>query len=385
MENAVWNGIRLVASEVAYDYNYEKQVRLASSSGLLRCPDVGCEHPIVKYCHGNIKEPYFAHLEGSECDYVKYENDKGVFRNLKHLLYRHFKESGYDVSLEVKSLPHHYSDLLFQWPDGSKTAIELGTKRTTAKEVNELEKEYKKADISFVWIVVDDVGYITNENQTFYLNRYCLNENNAGNLIIINPSGTCVTHHKMDFENDWKNFSFLPFYVDTMYVVDACIEDLTWDNGVLTTKGFQIQFDDFVDGNQKEISDYLEEKRRLEEENRKAREEQQRREEENRIKREQERKRLQEEQRRMEEENRIKREQERKILQEKQRREEEERRIKEEQEHIRRQEEIRKRIETELPKYIPADRNYDTMLMYMENHPKVSRLYEFFKELISIR
>lgn len=339
MENATWNGLRLIASEVADDYKYEKQVRLASSSGYLRCPDVGCEHPIVKYCHGNVKEPYFAHLEGAECDYVKYENDKGVFRNLKHLLYKHFKNNGYDVSLEVKTLQHHYSDLLFKWPDGSMTALELGTKRTTAKEVNELEMEYKKANISFVWIVVDNTCYITSENQTFFLNRYGLNENNDGNLIIISLNGTCVSHYKMDLKHNWKNSSPIPFCVNALFVRDTCIEELIWDNGVLTTNGFQKQFADFVEQNQQKVSSHLEEKRKIEEENRK--------------------------------------------VQEERRRKEEERKINQEQERIRKQEERRKRIEAELPEYVLMRRDYKSLVFYMEAHPKVSRLNDFLKKLIS--
>jgi len=58
MENAIWNGRTLVACEVAEDYEEEKEVRKASYSGELRCPDEGCLSPILKYCHGEIREPY---------------------------------------------------------------------------------------------------------------------------------------------------------------------------------------------------------------------------------------------------------------------------------------------------------------------------------------
>ena len=52
MENALWNGERLLACEVAENYYTEKKIRKASFSGELRCPDPECKSPILKYCHG---------------------------------------------------------------------------------------------------------------------------------------------------------------------------------------------------------------------------------------------------------------------------------------------------------------------------------------------
>ena len=82
MENAIWNGRTLVACEVAENYEEEKEVRKASYSGELRCPDEGCLSPILKYCHGEIREPYFAHRDNAECDYVLFEKNAGVFPGL---------------------------------------------------------------------------------------------------------------------------------------------------------------------------------------------------------------------------------------------------------------------------------------------------------------
>ena len=90
MENAIWNGESLVAYEVAEDYEVEKQVRMASYRGELRCPDEGCLSPILKYCHGEIREPYFAHRDNAECDYVLFEKnaDKKVCPRNSRRLFR---------------------------------------------------------------------------------------------------------------------------------------------------------------------------------------------------------------------------------------------------------------------------------------------------------
>ena len=55
MENAIWNGITIIASDISKDYEKEKQVRKASGRKELRCPDTDCKHPVLRYCHGEIK------------------------------------------------------------------------------------------------------------------------------------------------------------------------------------------------------------------------------------------------------------------------------------------------------------------------------------------
>ena len=75
MENALWNGKRLLATEIAEDYSLEKGVRKASGNKELRCPDPECQHPILRYCHGEVKDAYFAHCNNDSCDYAVF--DKG--------------------------------------------------------------------------------------------------------------------------------------------------------------------------------------------------------------------------------------------------------------------------------------------------------------------
>ena len=165
MENAIWNGKCLVACEVAEDYEVEKEIRKASYSGELRCPDADCCSPILRYCHGEIREPYFAHRDNAECDYVLFEKGAGVFHGLRVLLYEHFKTCDYPVQMETKVLPHHYSHLYFEWEDGTKTAIEIGTKTTNINDVEKLQEEYAKAAVQVVWLVADQPGKVIEEEQ----------------------------------------------------------------------------------------------------------------------------------------------------------------------------------------------------------------------------
>ena len=102
----------------------EKKIREASYRGELRCPDPECRNPILKYCHGEIREPYFAHRDMTECDYLEYEKSSGMFREIRRKLYEHFAGLNYPVTIEVKTLAHHYTPLLFTWENGRKTALE---------------------------------------------------------------------------------------------------------------------------------------------------------------------------------------------------------------------------------------------------------------------
>ena len=91
MENAMWNGRVYTATEVSQSYELEKEIRKASARRELKCTDPDCPNPILKYCHGEIKNPYFAHLNNCNCDYAEF--DKGntqLMRSVKRNLYEIF-------------------------------------------------------------------------------------------------------------------------------------------------------------------------------------------------------------------------------------------------------------------------------------------------------
>lgn len=259
MENALWRGGRLVACEVAEDYATEKKIRLASYRGELRCPDEGCCSPVLKYCHGEIREPYFAHRDNGECDYVLFEKNTGVFHGLRVLLYEHFNACDYPVELEKKVLAHHYSQLYFAWEDGRKTAIEIGTKSTNIHDVIQLQEAYEEAGIQMVWLVADQTGKNISEEHTYFLKRFCLNESLKKDLIVIGYDGKHVTQyredpnaylvdgHEMVSENYPKLFSY-----------EAYLSDLYFEDEVLTTRGFEEAYYMFLEEKQLAFAAYTE-------------------------------------------------------------------------------------------------------------------------------
>ena len=148
MENALWNGKSYTATEIADSYELEKSIRKASGRKELRCPDADCPSPVLRYCHGEIKSAFFAHLDNCTCDYAEFDRENTqLMRTVKRTIYESFVAQGYDVQLEVKLLPRHYTHLLFTMPTGKKIAVELGTQRTTANRIDYLSEQYERIGV----------------------------------------------------------------------------------------------------------------------------------------------------------------------------------------------------------------------------------------------
>ena len=259
MENALWGERRLVACQVAEEYETEKVVRMASYRGELRCPDEGCGSPVLRYCHGEILEPYFAHRENTDCDYARFEKSAGLFHRLRVRLYEHFKACDYPVKMETKVLPHHYSQLFFEWEDGRRTALEIGTKSTNILDVVKLQEAYEEAGIQMVWLVADQPGKTISEEHTYFLKRFCLNESEKKDLIVIDYDGKYISQYRADpnrylidgqemvSENYPKIFSY-----------EAYLSDLYFGDGVLTTRGFEQAYSLFLEEKQLAFAVYKE-------------------------------------------------------------------------------------------------------------------------------
>ena len=85
-----------VTSEIAKGYVSEKEFGKASGRKKLRCPDSECQDSIVRYCHGEVKGTFFAHLSNECCDYALFDRIKTYeMRELRQLMYVKSKNKGY--------------------------------------------------------------------------------------------------------------------------------------------------------------------------------------------------------------------------------------------------------------------------------------------------
>ena len=309
MERAKWNNQFYYALEIAEAYELEKSIRKASTRKELLCPDPDCNNPILRYCRGEIKGPYFAHLDNCNCDYAEF--DKGntqLMRKVKHIIYNSFISQGYTVELDMKILPRHYTHLLFTLANGKKVALELGTQRTTAIEIEKLFDEYEKFGIDIKWIVINNGKIPVKENKAFFLKRYSLNESKYKDVLILNWDGTEVTQYVVDPHKYMFAEHEIPInnYSD-IYSETGALTDLRFEDDELTLAGFHKRYAEWMIKKKKAYENKIAE---LEDEIRKQKERRQerRKEIEEQEKRRQEKLREIEEQERQRQENQKERE-----------------------------------------------------------------------------
>ena len=198
MEYALWNNIKISASEIS-NYEEEKKLRLASRNRELKCCDPDCQSDFVKYCHGDIKEPYFAHCGNNNCDYAVYESGVSPeIKETKRLLYNHLKNNGYQTDVETKILKRHYSHILITLKNKHRVAIEFLTTNVTPGLTDRLTKEYELVGVNVQWIVISDIVYVNNDQASSYAKRHSFNETKNNTLLIIHPFTKEVYQYRKD-------------------------------------------------------------------------------------------------------------------------------------------------------------------------------------------
>lgn len=259
MENAIWNEKLYTATEIAESYELEKIIRKASGRKELRCVDQDCSNPILRYCHGEIKCAFFAHLDNCTCDYAEF--DKGntpLMRQVKRTICDNFASRGFDVQLDVKLLPKHYTHLLFTMSNGKKIAVELGTQHTTANQIDNLAEQYRNIGIDAKWIVISDFQTPVKENETFFIKRYLLNESNKKDILILNWSGTDITQYVVDPNEYLHNGKrvILDDYSD-IYSETSSLSSLVFEDEELSIEGFYSRYQEWLNKKKKCFDDKI--------------------------------------------------------------------------------------------------------------------------------
>lgn len=264
MEFALWNGKKISASDVSAEFSYETQIRDVSSKELL-CPDPNCANPILRYCHGDKKDAYFAHICNEHCDYGDYDRDTPSQIKLvcKHL-YNHLTSLGYNVQMEVKILEHHYTHIHITTDNNERIAIELGNQRTSEKRIERITQAYKYAGILVQWIVVDNLDIPEGEDRVYCLKRYILNESPNRDLIIIEPETYRVGQYKIDEKRYFAagREIYSENYPKT-YTVESTLENIIFENNELTLPGFIASYNTWFEKKNKQ---FLKKKEQLEKE-----------------------------------------------------------------------------------------------------------------------
>ena len=234
MDKAIINNKIVSAYEISLDYEEEKRVRNCSRNKQIRCLDAHCQNPILRYCHGDKKEAYFAHLTNTQCDYDKFDKkDNSILKELRIKLFNIFTTLGYTALTEHKLLKHHYSPI-FCTKDDESFVVEMGDSRTTLKYVEKLQNEYTSKQIPVKWIVVGEETMFYNENKVSFLKRYLLNESNNHDFILVD--GEIVIQYRLDKKKYGLSIC-RDIYEERAEIQKICVVD-----GELTIDGFDLRF-----------------------------------------------------------------------------------------------------------------------------------------------
>ena len=238
MERAIFNGEIIYATQIALDYDVEKTIRTASRKKLLLCPDETCKSRVVKYCHGDNKQPYFAHLESTSCDYEKFDKKHTYTKDIRYALYEHFKSNGYNVDIECKLIPHHRSHLVFNKAT-HPVAIEIGSKFTTTNDLDDINSNYQKNNVEFLWITVGELNeYELAETELGFIKRYAINESKENSCIVIDYLTMNVTQFKFRDNKLYKN---------ECYAQHGRIEDLVFYENNIYLNGFKDNYSSWLE------------------------------------------------------------------------------------------------------------------------------------------
>ncbi len=247
MQKAIWEGQILYAYEVAEDFSFETLIRKASSNKKLRCTDPDCDEPIVRYCNGGEKEPYFAHLVSCDCDYCKYEKKNASTVELMKKVAKILKDKGYNVDVEKKLFPGHISQITAEVDLNNQIAVDFISRQKGVYEIEEIAHQYESRNINYTFVVADDNLTLQAETRAFFAKRYALNKHN---LLMINWQGDRVKQIALDlnkygmYKNKWCIFPD-EFNTD-LFVVDKESDCLVFEHNHLSTPHFEGLFNKWL-------------------------------------------------------------------------------------------------------------------------------------------
>ena len=242
MEKALYNGEEILSFEISKNYELEKSIRKASGRKELLCPDENCQNRVLKYCHGDKKQPYFAHVINTNCGYEKYDRETTEYtKEIKRILFWHFKNLGYDVQMDVKLLDRHYSHLVIT-QNGNKYPIEIISKFSSANRLDFIKQKYDENEFGVNWIVTDisvDSDDSLIESELNFAKRFSLNETKDNVLLTIDLSGNIITQYQMDSKQYCFDGREIPSdNYPKIFKKRSSINDLVFENGKLLIKGF---------------------------------------------------------------------------------------------------------------------------------------------------
>ncbi len=247
MEKAIYQGKIITASEVIEDINLELEIKTASKNKRLYCPDENCPDPQLKFCHGEIRSEYFAHVNNCECDYAKYDRgNTEQIRRIQRNLYSHFKKMGLNIQTDKKIISNHYTHLYYN-KNENQIAIEIITQQKSASEIDRLQTIYDANNIIVCWIFIGQLNNNQTENSMMFGKRYPVNFAKNNSCIVIDSETNKIEQYRLDTYQYDETYTH---GFTELYKEEASLDDLIIDNNSITLKDFDAHYHNWLEKKQ---------------------------------------------------------------------------------------------------------------------------------------
>lgn len=190
MDKCIYKGKVINSFDIAADIDLEMEIRQCDT---LQCCDPECNAP-VRYKHGKIRIPYFAHLvTNKECDYDRYSSKKSdVFKKVQHEIYDVLKRKypqAVDIDIKLIKEPPHYTPIILKGRK-SNFAIDITDKQITAKTLQSRKEAYAAFGYIGMQMIIDEAANCElSESTDLYLPvRYELNKSSNHSTVVYDKS-----------------------------------------------------------------------------------------------------------------------------------------------------------------------------------------------------
>jgi competence protein CoiA len=187
MFNCYYNEKRICSLDVINEFGKENLAlttrwKLAGDANGLHCEC--CGTPVILKA-GTIRLPHFAHKNLTNClSQEEFAGESNEHKEGKRIFYHYFKNKygeEADVQVNSKLSNGRRADILVQFQDGNRLAIEIQrlVKRTT--DWYSKNNDYKNMQLNVLWVLCGnnaELEHLNTENQSRFFERMILNEAN---------------------------------------------------------------------------------------------------------------------------------------------------------------------------------------------------------------
>lgn len=267
MDKCIYNGRIVNSFDIAANLDIEMEIRQSKE---LYCCDPECNAP-VRYRHGKIRIPHFAHLMGNtECDYEKYSSKKSdIFQRVQQEVYDVLKmkySSAADIDVKLIRSPAHYTPIVLNSAK-SNLAIDITDKRITANTLQFRKETYSDLGYYGIQIIIDEASDCElSESSDLYLPvRYEINKSENNSAVVYNKSSR--KYYYLRYENNPK---YKHFYYNDVFSREFNINEIDFTEKGLSVPRLDIEFEKWVAQREKEYNEHIESLRKAEEQRKQA-------------------------------------------------------------------------------------------------------------------